>query len=217
MGRRIFRPLPIAAPHTLATRLRYVQYISLNPADTGLITYHQFAANGVYDVDLTGVGHQPNGFDELMALYGKAYVMSSVIRMTPLASTVANLSPVSYYGVALTEDPTEISGNDLIAMLESEETGSKRVRIAGNNVAHTNLNNYNTTKQFYGYKKYWGRRSELTDVMFENTAAANPQRIVKFVPWACSHPAGAESVEQTYLIQIEYKVLFTDNKILAQS
>lgn len=44
----------------------------------GLAPVHRdFSANGLYDPDITGVGHQPRGFDQMMAIYEK-YIVTGV-------------------------------------------------------------------------------------------------------------------------------------------
>ena len=49
--------------------LRYGTDISINPGIGGLPAFHAFSATSLRDPDQTGVGHQPRGFDQLMALY----------------------------------------------------------------------------------------------------------------------------------------------------
>jgi hypothetical protein len=56
---------------TQSATLRYYDNISLNPAAAGVPGTHVFAANGTYDPNISGIGHQPRGFDELMELYDR--------------------------------------------------------------------------------------------------------------------------------------------------
>lgn len=54
------------------------QGIAPNPA-AGVTAVYVFAANGLYDPNITGVGHQPSGFDQYMALYNEYVVLGSTI------------------------------------------------------------------------------------------------------------------------------------------
>jgi len=50
-----------------------------------------FRANGLYDPDATlGAGHQPYGFDQLMALYNRYVVLGAKITVTAFPSNVAS-------------------------------------------------------------------------------------------------------------------------------
>ena len=66
---RPFRLLPQSGPGTsLSATLIYSSEFGLNPGIGSAATYI-FAASGLFDVDITGVGHQPTNFDQLMAMY----------------------------------------------------------------------------------------------------------------------------------------------------
>lgn len=57
-------------------KLKYHAAVSLN----GLFPnpkWHVFSANGMYDPDVTGTGHQPYGFDQYMAQYDHYTVIGS--------------------------------------------------------------------------------------------------------------------------------------------
>jgi len=70
----------------VSTVLRYNQVISLNPTagelgSTGSNVW-QFSANGMYDPDITGTGHQPLYYDNYTALYDRYHVKYSTITVT---------------------------------------------------------------------------------------------------------------------------------------
>jgi len=54
-----------------------------NAAGTGPQTY-VYCQNGLYDPDITGVGHQPRGFDQLEELYTRYYVYAARFDVTVL-------------------------------------------------------------------------------------------------------------------------------------
>ena len=64
--------------HRRAT-LKYTSSFSLTPAIGGEVGQHVFSINGLYDPDITGVGTQPFGFDQLMVFYDHYVVLNSRI------------------------------------------------------------------------------------------------------------------------------------------
>jgi hypothetical protein len=65
-------------PSKMVKKFRYATTIRLDAALAGS-AYHLFRANGTYDPDMTGIGHQPLGYDEIAALYNQAMVLKSKI------------------------------------------------------------------------------------------------------------------------------------------
>lgn len=63
---------------SLRTVVTYSDWITINPG-SGVAGTHIYAANGLYDPDITGVGHQPTGFDQMMILYNEYVVLGSTI------------------------------------------------------------------------------------------------------------------------------------------
>ncbi len=59
-------------------KFKYYQTVSIN-APLGAMGWHTFNANGLYDPDFTGTGHQPLGFDEWMKFYAHYTVMSAKV------------------------------------------------------------------------------------------------------------------------------------------
>lgn len=62
-------------------KLTYCDTYALDP---GLSTaaVQVFTANGLYDPDITGIGHQPAGYDQYMALYDEYLVTKSWIKVS---------------------------------------------------------------------------------------------------------------------------------------
>lgn len=58
-------PMPIK----FATKLRYQETLSLDPGASGATALYKFAANDVYDPNITATGHQPRGYDQLQPMY----------------------------------------------------------------------------------------------------------------------------------------------------
>lgn len=66
--------LPLSLDHKLLRKtqqavLRYHETFAINPGTGGSPSAYVFRANGCYDPNYTGTGHQPRGFDQLMTMY----------------------------------------------------------------------------------------------------------------------------------------------------
>lgn len=62
--------------------MRYQEQFSIDSTLGGVVpgTY-VFCANGLYDPNTTGTGHQPRGFDQLMAMYRRYEVLESLLEV----------------------------------------------------------------------------------------------------------------------------------------
>jgi hypothetical protein len=81
MGFSGYTPLP----SRLHVRLKYVSTDTLTSGVTPGLKV--FSANGLYDPDITGTGHQPRGFDQVIALYDHYVVLSSKCKVHFSATT----------------------------------------------------------------------------------------------------------------------------------
>lgn len=68
-------------PERTTRKLRYSTNFQFS-GTVGVVTSYVFAANGLYDPDITGTGHQPMGFDQLMLSYNHYCVTHSRILVT---------------------------------------------------------------------------------------------------------------------------------------
>lgn len=61
--------------------MRFAYRVSLDSSVGGATVSKNFRANGLYDPYHTGIGHQPRGFDQCMALYDHYYVKKATIQV----------------------------------------------------------------------------------------------------------------------------------------
>ncbi len=92
--------LRYVTPNKHLVKLRYSQTLSLN-ASAGLATANVFSANGLYDPDTTGVGHQPIGFDEWMGLYNHYTVIFSSCKADFFSSGGTAVTDSAFVGIGL--------------------------------------------------------------------------------------------------------------------
>lgn len=78
-------------PDRFNTSLIYSDTITIDPA-AGALGSHLFRLNSLYDPDFTGIGHQPRGFDQMMAFYQKYRVYGCKIDVCCLGPGVSALN-----------------------------------------------------------------------------------------------------------------------------
>lgn len=71
---------PLFAPKAVR-KLRYSDSFSYT-STSGLLNTYVFAANGLFDPNITGTGHQPMGFDQMMLSYEHYVVTHASIKVT---------------------------------------------------------------------------------------------------------------------------------------
>uniref|UniRef100_UPI004047BAAF hypothetical protein n=1 Tax=Flavobacterium sp. TaxID=239 RepID=UPI004047BAAF len=105
-------------PNTITTKLRYCTFLDLTAAG-GTVAGNTFAANGIFDPDITGVGHQPLYRDNFAAIYDQYAVLGSKIKVTFLSSAAA----LGHY-VGITGDDDATASNNLETLMEQNNTVS---------------------------------------------------------------------------------------------
>lgn len=121
--------IPYIVPHKYRCKLRYCEEITLQPLANS-ITQYVFSANGLYDPNITGSGHQPNGFDQLITLFSLYRVLWSKIRVSYVDTTASNPTPM-YYTVSLL-GTSAATYTTVQAMLEDAERGAtKNIQVTG--------------------------------------------------------------------------------------
>ena len=116
--------------NTEIIKLRYCTQVSI-PGGAGHGSY-QFRANSLYDPDLSGVGHQPMGFDEMSARYLHYQVLGSRIKVSPIinGTTTSQGDAPSWVMVSLAPNNL-ISYTNFSSVLESKPYGkTKKVCVS---------------------------------------------------------------------------------------
>lgn len=149
-------------PDKLFCKLKYSQFFSLTSAG---VNRQVFRGNSLFDPDLTGIGHQPRGFDEWSALYTRYKVHASSIKITAVCvdSNVNVLNVVP----AVTSDlsVTAISWEDLTEMPYAKY----RYMAPGNvGVSRTIVSHFASTKSIRGEK--------ILDDDYSALITTNPQK-----------------------------------------
>lgn len=188
------------------TQLRYNERgLSINPGAGGVTGVHVFSANSLFDPDRTGVGHQPAGFDEIMALYDHFTVHGAKITVDFHNDDATN--PV-LVGIAVRDanvtvaDPRQYVENGLMdyTMLSNFGNWKDHTRIT----MHCDV------------AKYLGRKNLLSDPDVKGSASANPLEEAYF--HVCVWALGAvDASTTTCAVTIDYDVTFHERKMVGLS
>lgn len=203
--RRGFSLVRAPLQRKLFTKMIYQDSFAL---DTGAGTVGSviYSANNLYDPDVSGVGHQPRGFDELMNLYSHFVVVGSKITVTVLhEGGSVNLSSACS-GVSLQADSTPLS--TLNDYLESSY------------VRFTHNSDYSQKPSTISYKcnpnKFLGRSKPLSDPDLKGSASGSPIEQAYFHVFQAGL-AGSNPGNCHYNVRIEYLVCLIEPKNPSQS
>lgn len=201
-----FKQTPsIPLPSQFRTTLRYSTYqVVINPGAAGTVSSHIFSANGLYDPDITGTGHQPIGFDQFMAMYDHYVVQRS--RMTIQVSN--RDGSYSQVVVLSLQDDVTATGN-LDTMIENGQSVNAMVTPAGGSKAHCTLSLSADVLKFLGKKT--GDASEI-----KGSASANPTEQC-FFHISIAPNQGVDSSQCDVVVLLEYDVMFVEPVLLTAS
>lgn len=180
-------------------------------ATGGLVNSRFFIANGLYDPDTTGTGHQPLGFDQMMLLYNQYTVVNARIRVN-LQNTVASNARVAIW---VNPDTTQLT--DPARLLENGLVTS--TILTGFSGAQYSTQSQKALEYNLDVRKYFGRRTNremLNDVDLQGTVSSNPSEGVYFGV-AAWDPFGAGTVTVYYDVTIEFSAIFFEPRKLTTS
>jgi len=169
---------------------------------------YNFSANGIYDPNRTGTGHQPLGFDQMMLMYEQFCVIRSHIKVTFLATD----EPCR---VAIMLSPDTNPAPSISAVMEN---GLMITTSLIGSSAESGTHRMKTLQLACDIPKYFGKayQSILADPLQSGTVAADPGEQVYFqiVVW---DPYGAQSTSVALDVTISYDVMYWEPKKLASS
>lgn len=187
--------------NTRSAKLVYQEIFSIDPGASSPGVY-AFRANGMYDPNYTSTGHQPYGFDQLMAAYNHYAVMGSRCIVTIIPGGQMGSIP---FGLGIkTSDSGAINTTTPIYLMEQPGWDSK---IFGNPNATNELSvaaNYSTSKFNGGLSK----REIMAKSSLVGNAAADPTDPAYFL--ICFFPVitAQDLPSITFHVRIEYQATF---------
>ena len=181
-------------PSSQKVTLRYSQKFTISASLAQAGTY-VFRANSMYDPDLSGSGHQPRGFDQLMSMYDHFQVIGAKITIMSAQPSIA-----SVIGVCIKDDSTV--STDYEDYFE-ENAAFNTIGMVGNDGEPMAL------KLNYSQKKFFGQGS--LEEQYEGSVAANPAEGAFFHVYQTAITDTATSTN-AHVAVIDYIAVLTEPK-----
>lgn len=197
-------------PNKFATKLRYVGQTTINPGVAGSAAVHVINAIGCYDPDITGVGHQPRGFDELMSMYDHYTVIGSKITVSFTQAYASSYNPM-YIGIALKDDVTTYTDpNDYL---------EGRNLVSAVLPAHyvNNPATMRTLSKSFSLRKFLSVTKAMSSNQYRGTSSSNPNDGAYFHIFGAPVNSGADEPAININFRIDFLVVFTEPRQPAQS
>lgn len=198
---------PALYPRTRRVKLRYSTKLLLVPPVGNLYAEHVFRANSVFDPDLTGVGHQPRGFDEMNLFYERWRVVGSKIKVYG-AGVQSDDMYVGVFNGGLENSMLFTGPSDFLP--EVSQVAYKWVAAS----THGTSSAFNFQKS-YNPKKMSGYTA--TSPEYTGSVAADPAIVHHFVVFCALPQQIAAGTAQAMNVVIDYDVMFFDPKIILPS
>lgn len=179
----------------------YHEEFTVNPGVGGTPADYVFSCNGLFDPNITGVGHQPRGFDQLIALYDHYVVIAAKI-----FATFATTDPGgdgNMVGVVVKDIATALTTPDNI--MES------RVISYGGIGGETNGPPVTIELQI-NPNQFLGRSKPLSDNQLKGSSAANPVEQCYFHVFGFPCQSGRDSSGIQVQVRIEYEAILIEPK-----
>lgn len=195
-------------PLRFFTKLVYAESQIQVGVGIGAANAHVFSANGLYDPNITGTGHQPLGFDQLMSMYNHYTVIASKIYCT-----FSNETDTGNYecGISVLDDSTVLTTPSRYKEL------MKTVWKAGTNDAQgghiRSLVNKVSVPKFLGLPS----KGFLGDDTIQGSAVVNPQEQVFYHLWIQPIEATTDLSYVDLSVRVEYIVVFHGPAQITQS
>lgn len=149
-------------PKQLKCSMLYSETFNLDPSSVNAVFV--FSANGLYDPNITGVGHQPRGFDQLMALYDHYVVIGCKAKLQAWNSDASNANIIGMTVV----DQASILGTSNIEYLEHR---GAMTRVLGPSQSGSSVGELTMS---INPNKFLGRSKPLSDSQLKGNASGNP-------------------------------------------
>lgn len=203
-------------PHRKFARLKYSCHVTIAGVPVGAISETQFRANGMYDPEVGLGGHQPYGFDQLMAQYFHYTVISSTCKVEML--TAGSHSPQIWMLMLYNS-----TGVPSAAYAAGGVNGLRELPVVSKTLALTDdavpQQQFRSQKLRAYMPKVFGKTAAnmIGDARFQGDAASDPAEdcyfgLVGYVPNGVVSEIGS-----FWNVEITYDAVFTEPRFFTTS
>lgn len=199
-------PRNFVVPDRKLVRMRYVDAVNLNPA-AGAANSNVYAANDLFDPDVSGVGHQPLGFDQWMAFYDHFTVLGSKCIVRAWNGTAA--SPAVAF-INLNDNSSISATLSTIAELNNTTRKPLALSAAGGSIQ-------TILSRSFSAKRFFGNRNPMADDEQSGSASSSPTERAYYIVGCYPLDHAADLGNITVEVEIQYTAMFHERKDLTQS
>lgn len=193
-------------PSSFRTTLKYVENTaSIDPGVGGIPSVMVMSGNGLYDPNITLVGHQPRGFDNLMPLYDHYACTSSICKIQAY-NQEGNKEVI--LGIAVLDTATVRT--DVNDYLESPYVTYKVTAASNNQDQPSRLSIRGNYKTNLGMK-------DPTDSSLKGTVLANPTEQWYYHIFVAPLDGSTDVSETQLVVEMRYNTLFIEPRNPNQS
>lgn len=195
--------LPLGDKFVFKTRYFRANLTLTTGAIGGNAATYVLRANSLYDPELSGLGHQPLGYDQIMPFYDHYCVVGSKIKVR-FTNDSEDRAP--YIGLTLKDSPTTES--DLRVIIENGQGAYNQLLSKDGNGQKALTATYSAKKMFGG--------NPLSKESIKGRQTTNPEDGAYFHIWVASDSVVlASTVSVT--IEMEYTAILTEPKQIGLS
>lgn len=196
----------------LVRKLAYTETLTLNPGLGGIAQY-VYSCNSLYDPNVTGAGHQPRGFDQIMAAFNFYTVIGSRIRARVVGSELSGATRLLLTN-SNTTTPVSMEAADSYAYIKENQHVKDQMIIPGN--AQLNANRKISLNHGWSAKKFFNAKNLFDGTQWRGTSATSPTEQAYWNVIATGWE-GADVGACYVEIDIEYIAVFEDPIAVASS
>lgn len=202
-GPGLVRSSPL--PKKFKYQTKYVEtQVNLDPGVGGTTATHVFSLNSLYDPDVTGAGHQPIGFDQLMPLYDHYTVIGARVRVT-----ASNTDPTNSQTLILSLRDNATVSNDLPQIIENGMCRYGHLAPSVGGMSSKTLSLNCSMKKFFG-------KNILSDDIYRGDISSNPTEQV-YLHITVGPTAAVDCAPVRCTVEIQFIAMLTEPKLLTQS